>query len=151
MKLAEALSMRSDLNTRLYQLQARLNNNSKVQEGEEPSEDPKALLAELDDVTSRLQGLISRINMTNSRTVSSDGSTLTQLIAKRDVLTRKAEILRSFLDEASCKVGRGSASEIRVVSTVDVRELRKTADSLSEEVRITDTRIQELNWTTELI
>ena len=66
MKLAEALSMRSDLNTRLYQLQARLNNNSKVQEGEEPSEDPKALLAELDDVTSRLQDLISRINMTNS-------------------------------------------------------------------------------------
>lgn len=143
--------MRSDLNTRLYQLQARLNNNSKVQEGEEPSEDPKALLAELDDVTSRLQDLISRINMTNSRTFSSDGSTLTQLIAKRDVLTRKAEILRSFLDEASCKVGRGSASEIRVVSTVDVRELRKTADSLSEEVRITDTKIQELNWTTELI
>lgn len=151
MKLAEALSMRSDLNTRLYQLQARLNNNSKVQEGEEPSEDPKALLAELDDVTSRLQDLISRINMTNSRTFSSDGSTLTQLIAKRDVLTRKAEILRSFLDEASCKIGRGSASEIRVVSTVDVRELRKTVDSLSEEIRITDTRIQELNWTTELI
>lgn len=151
MKLAEALSMRSDLNSRLYQLQVRLNNNSKVQEGEEPSEDPQALLTELDDVTFRLEDLVSRINLTNSRTVSSNGMTLTQLIAKRDVLTRKAEILRSFLDEASCKVGRGSASEIRVISTVDVRELRKKADILSEEVRITDTKIQELNWTTELI
>ena len=50
MKLAEALSMRSDLNTRLYQLQVRLNNNSRIQEGEEPSEDPQALLAELDEV-----------------------------------------------------------------------------------------------------
>lgn len=151
MKLAEALSMRSDLNTRLYQLQIRLNNNSRIQEGEEPSEDPQALLAELDEVASRLEDLIARINLTNSRTVSSDGSTLTQLIARRDVLTRKSEILRSFLDEASCKVGRGSASEIRVISTVDVRSLRKKADSLSEEVRITDTRIQELNWTIELI
>lgn len=151
MKLAEALSMRSDLNSRLYQLQVRLNNNSKVQEGEEPSEDPQVLLTELDDVTFRLEDLVSRINLTNSRTVSSNGMTLTQLIAKRDVLTRKAEILRSFLDEASCKVGRGSASEIRVISTVDVRELRKKADILSEEVRITDTKIQELNWTTELI
>ena len=151
MKLAEALSMRSDLNTRLYQLQIRLNNNSRIQEGEEPSEDPQALLAELDEVASRLEDLIARINLINSRTVSSDGSTLTQLIARRDVLTRKSEILRSFLDEASYKVGRGSASEIRVISTVDVRSLRKKADSLSEEVRITDTRIQELNWTTELI
>ena len=105
MKLAEALSMRSDLNTRLYQLQIRLNNNSRIQEGEEPSEDPQALLAELDEVASRLEDLIARINLTNSRTVSSDGSTLTQLIARRDVLTRKSEILRSFLDEASCKVG----------------------------------------------
>ena len=108
--------MRSDLNTRLYQLQIRLNNNSRIQEGEEPSEDPQALLAELDEVASRLEDLIARINLTNSRTVSSDGSTLTQLIARRDVLTRKSEILRSFLDEASCKVGRGSASEIRKVA-----------------------------------
>lgn len=77
MKLAEALSMRSDLNSRLYQLQVRLNNNSKVQEGEEPSEDPQALLTELDDVTFRLEDLVSRINLTNSRTVSSNGMTLT--------------------------------------------------------------------------
>lgn len=62
MKLAEALSMRSDLNTRLYQLQIRLNNNSRIQEGEEPSEDPQALLAELDEVASRLEDLIARIN-----------------------------------------------------------------------------------------
>ncbi len=151
MKLAEALSARSDLNTRLYQLQTRLNNNSKVQEGDEPSEEPSSLLAELDDATMRLEHLIARINLTNSVTRSKDGRTLTELIARRDVLTRKAEILRSFLDEASCTVNRSSASEIRIVSTVNVKELRKTVDSISEEVRLTDTAIQELNWTTELI
>ncbi len=151
MKLAEALKLRADLNTRLYQLQDRLSNNSKVQEGEEPSEDPMDLLRELESTASQLEDLISRINLTNSRTVSKDGVTLTELIARRDVLTRRVEIMRTFLDEASRKVSRGATSDIRVVSTVDVRELRKVVDELSHLVRTTDVTIQELNWSTELV
>ena len=41
MKLAEALKMRSDLDIRLRQLGDRLNLNSKVQEGDQPSEDQR--------------------------------------------------------------------------------------------------------------
>ena len=37
MKLANALSQRSELQTRLRQLESRLNNNALVQEGEELS------------------------------------------------------------------------------------------------------------------
>ena len=48
MKLATALSERADVQRRLSQLHTRLNNNAKVQEGDEPAEDPKALLKELD-------------------------------------------------------------------------------------------------------
>ena len=136
MKLAEALSMRSDLQERLYQLETRLENNSKVQEGEEPNEDPAALLAELDTVASQLEDLVGRINLTNSTTVC-DGTTLAQLVAHRDVSKRKAQILRSFLDSAS--------------STVNVKEMRKSVDDIAEDVRRTDMRIQELNWTTELV
>ena len=36
-----------------------------MQEGENPSEEPKALLAELDALTSELERLIIRINLTN--------------------------------------------------------------------------------------
>lgn len=151
MKLAEALKMRADLNQRLYRLQERLVNNSKVQEGESPGEDPAELLAELDSATSQLQDLICRINITNSVTVSPDGETITALIAKRDVLMRKVEIIRAFADESSRTVSRHSASEIRVLSTVNVRDMMKLADDISKEIRVTDTRIQELNWTTELI
>ena len=151
MKLAEALSVRSDLQERLYQLEVRLNNNSKVQEGDEPNEDPSALLAELDTIPSQLEDVISRINRTNGATVSPDGKTLAELVAHRDVMKRKASMLRSFLDSASETVGRHSASEIRIVSTVDVKKLRKEADALAEDVRKTDMAIQELNWTTELI
>ncbi|MBR6204393.1 MAG: DIP1984 family protein [Candidatus Methanomethylophilaceae archaeon] len=151
MKLAEALKMRSDLDIRLRQLSDRLSLNSKVQEGDEPSEDPKALLAELDTVTSQMEDLITRINLTNSRTVSKNGETLAALLARRDIAIRKADILRNFLNDASRKTERRTTAEIRIISTVDVRALRKEVDRLSALARNTDNTIQELNWTTDLI
>ena len=151
MKLAEALKMRSDLDIRLRQLQERLNLNSKVQEGDKPSEDPKVLLAELDTITAQLEDLITRINLTNSRTMNKDGESLAALLARRDVSMRKAEILRNFLNEASRKTERRTATDIKIISTVDVRELRKQADHMAAIARATDNTIQELNWTTDLI
>ena len=44
MKLAEALSIRKELQTRIDQLKVRINNNVRVQEGEEPAEEPQELL-----------------------------------------------------------------------------------------------------------
>lgn len=149
MKLATALSERSDLQKRLTQLAVRLNNNAKVQEGDKPSEDPKSLLAELDNITSRLETLIAKINLANSTTVA-DGKTLTEMMAQRDVLKTKNKVLRDFLDNASNKVDRYSRSEIAVKSTVDVAALQKTVDDTSKQLRLLDERIQELNWTTEI-
>ena len=151
MKLAEALKMRSDLDIRLRQLQERLSLNSKVQEGDKPSEDPKVLLAELDTVTAQLEDLITRINITNSRTVSKEGVTLAALLARRDVMIRKSEILRSFLNDARRKTERRLSSEIKILSTVDVRELRKEVDRIAVVARSTDNTIQELNWITDLV
>ena len=45
MKLANALSQRSELQERIRQLEARLLDNARVQEGEQPAEDPEELLA----------------------------------------------------------------------------------------------------------
>ena len=50
MKLANALSQRSELQERIRQLEYRLQNNAKVQEGETPAEDPMELLRELDSI-----------------------------------------------------------------------------------------------------
>ena len=133
MKLAEALKMRSDLDIRLRQLETRLTNNSKVQEGDSPSEDPASLLTELDEMTKDLENLIRRINDTNSRTKAKDGESLTGLLAKRDVLTRKCEILQSLLNAASNRTERRASSDIRIMSTVDVKELRKKVDAISNE------------------
>ncbi len=46
MKLAEALLLRSDLQTKLASLQQRINNNVLIQEGDELSEDPNTLIGE---------------------------------------------------------------------------------------------------------
>ncbi len=150
MKLATALSERADLQRRAAELSTRLENNAKVQEGERPAEDPAALLEELERLMLRLEELVARINLTNSRTMA-DGKTVTELIAHRDCLSRRVMILRNFLNQASSKVDRYSRAEIRIVSTVDVPAMQKELDGLSQQLRQTDERLQELNWTTELL
>jgi len=149
MKLAAALLQRADLQKRLAELDVRLKNNSKVQDGEAPAEKPSDLLKELDAVLLQLEELVSRINLTNSLT-SSDGKTITELIAHRDMLSKRLSIMRGFLDESSSKVDRYSRAEIKIVSTVDVGRLQKQVDQISKELRQTDEKLQELNWTTEL-
>ena len=149
MKLATALSERADLQRRISELGVRLNNNAKIQEGEKPAEDPKALLTELDECLVRLEELIARINRTNNETKSGD-LTISDLIARRDVLKERIRIMRDFLDASSEKISRYSKTEIKVLSTVKVSELQKQVDTYSRQLRETDELIQGLNWTTEL-
>ena len=149
MKLAEALSERSDLQTRIEQLNNRLSSNALVQEGEKPAEDPEALLKELTEMSARLEDLICRINLTNA-VPNENGVTITALLAKREVATRRISILRGFLQEASQRIYRARGSEIVIRSTVDVRKLQKRVDQESAALRELETRIQGLNWTTEL-
>ena len=151
MKLATALSQRSDVQNRLSELRGRLSNNARVQEGEEPAEDPQALLAELDSLTAQFEDLVSRINLTNAATRSADGRTLTELLARRDALKEKQSIMRGFLDAASSLAGRATRTEIKIKATVPVATLQKQTDALSKELRELDEQIQELNWTTELV
>ena len=150
MKLANALSQRSELQTRIRQLEVRLNNNAQVQEGEQPAEDPMELLKELEADYARLEELISAINRTNNAARTEDGATLSDLLAKRDCLKGKLSALRGFLDNASALIRRHSVSEIKVKSTVNVRELQKQVDGLSKDLRQLEETIQE-NWTTELL
>lgn len=153
MKLAEALTLRADLQRRIAALRDRLKRNAKVQEGDTPAEDPALLLRELDNTTAELEDLIARINLTNCR-VTADWQgkayTLTELIARRDAMTLKISVLRDFLAEASDKVDRYSAKEIRLLSTVSVAELQKKVDDLSRDLRLLDTTLQSMNWTVEL-
>ena len=150
MKIAEALILRADIQKRIAQLKVRLNNNAKVQENEEPAENPEFLLTELENLISQLNDLIVKINRTNTLS-KVDGISLVELIAKKDTLSQKVGILREFIEIASQKVNLYSTTEIKVFSTVNVSELQKKLDKLSKEIRETDTKLQQANWTIDLV
>ncbi len=150
MKLAEALNLRADLQKRIANLRERLIKNAKVQEGDTPSEDPNMLLNELNDNISELENIIKLINKTNSATYI-DNESISDIIAKRDTLGLKLSILRSFISESANKIERYSNKEIKILSTVNVAEKQKEIDNLSKEYRLIDTKLQGLNWTTDII
>lgn len=150
MKLAEALNLRADLQKRIASLKERLVKNAKVQEGDTPSEDPNILLKELDMNIVELENLIKAINRTNSSTYV-DNESISDMIAKRDALGLKLSVLRNFVSAASSKVDRYSNKEIKILSTVNVADKQKEIDNLSKEYRLIDTKLQGLNWTTDII
>lgn len=150
MKLATALSERASLQIRLSEIQIRLNANAKVQEGDVPAENPVELIAEKDRILDELENFVTRINLTNSKT-ECDGVTITELISKRDRMKKDVNIMRTFLNNASSKIDRYSKTEILIKSTVDIAEYQKKLDVISKELRQIDEKIQELNWTTELL
>ena len=151
MKLAEALSIRKDLQKRIQQLGQRIQYNVKVQEDDEPLEQPKELMKELDSCFVQLEELMWRINTTNMQTKNAEGKTLTQLMAQKDVLTMRINTLRNVFDRASEGQDRYSRSEIKMVTVVDVKSLGKLVDKYSLQLRKLDIEIQTLNFTTELI
>lgn len=150
MKLAEALNLRADLQKRIASLKERLIKNSKVQEGDTPSENPNTLLNELYNNIIELEDIIKAINKTNSSTYVENES-ISDIIAKRDALGLKLSILRSFVSESADRIDRYSNTEIKIISTVNVAEKQKEVDKLSKEYRLIDTKLQGINWTTDII
>jgi hypothetical protein len=149
MKLAEALALRADCQRRLEQLKQRLLRNAKVQEGDEPAEDPNALLAEFEQVSEQLLSLIQRINRTNAESTLA-GSTLTDALAQRDVLRLSQDMYRELAQAASVSQSRTTRSEVKFRSTVSVVAIQRKADDLAKEHRELDAKIQEANWQIDL-
>lgn len=156
MRLAEALADRGDAQTRLEQLRTRARSNARFQEGEEPAESAGAIVAEADEVLVQLEELIRRINRTNSVTELEPGLTLTDTLARRDVLRLRRRLYAEVADAAAGQGGghfdfRHMRSELRHVTALDVTSLRQTADAIAKEHRQLDGRIQQANWEVDLV
>ena len=148
MKLAEALQERADLNRKIAQLKDRLRDNALHQEGESPAEDPMELLSEIDSSLLRLEEIISKVNLKNSQTIV-DGKSITEWISRRDCLQMKLSAYDRLIESASGMIHRASGREIKILSSVDVRSLRKVRDSIAKEIREVDNLIQRTNWETD--
>jgi hypothetical protein len=149
-KLAEALQVRADIQRRVQQLRQRIAQSARTQEGETPPEDPNELLAEAGRLLDQLETLITGINRTNVATQVEPGLSLTDALARRDVLQLRRAILVEAANNASMRQDRFTHSELRVVTALDVAELHRQADGLAKQYRELDAKIQEVNWLTEL-
>lgn len=150
MKLAEALILRADLNRRFEQVKARAVRNVKVQEGDTSAEDAVRLIGELNGIADQLARVIRQINRTNATAAFDQTMTITDALAERDRLAMLARSYRELSAAASVDQQRYMRTELRFVATVDIPGLERQADDLSRQFRMIDTRIQELNWQTEL-
>ena len=120
---------------------------------EEPAEDAAALIEEADAALTRLQSLIRRINVTNSRLDLGADGTMTDALAARDVLRLRHTVLTeaaAAASGASEQYLRQMRSELRQVSALPVAALRSRADAVAQELRELDNRIQQANWSHDL-
>lgn len=151
MRLAEALILRADCQKRFEQLKQRIITNAKVQEGDDPAEEPIELIEQMERVAAEQVSLITRINKTNSATAFQGDKTLSEALAERDILMRRRAIYSELAKTASVAQSRTSRSEVKFKSTISVPEIQKIVDSLSKAYRELDSGIQELNWKTDLL
>jgi len=154
-KLAEALSLRADATRRIEQLRTRIVASARFQEGEEPAEDAQALLTEAGAVLDELEGLIRRINRTNAATTIGQEGTITDALARRDVLRTRHSLLTAAADAAAGRsqpgMGRQLRSELKMLAALPVAQLRADADDLARQIRELDVRIQQSNWEFDLM
>lgn len=149
MKLAEALSIRADLQRRINQLRTRLKDSSKVQEGDLPAEQLTDLFQELDACLVQWEDMVFRINQTNIKTLY-EGKSITRMIARKDRLAQRVAINQELLKHVM-ETERYGRNEIRYVRQVDVTALRKETDCFTKELRELDLKLQELNWAVDLL
>ena len=147
MKLAQALIERADLQRKLAQLGARLQQNAQYQEGEAPAEDPQDLLTDYRRSAAALTRLIVAIN---HNVTPADGTTMLAALAERDRLKAEHAMLGKVADAAMADQSRYSRSEIRTLAAVDIRALRREADNVAKRCRELDIQIQQANWENDI-
>ncbi|MGC6342985.1 DIP1984 family protein [Bisgaard Taxon 45] len=150
MKLAEALMQRADAQRRLAQLNQRLQQNAKYQEGEKPAEHPAELLVEYQEVADLLEKWVVQINQANHHIHLANDMNMVEALAKRDRLKEEHTMLVKLADAALPEQDRYSRSEIKMVSAVDIKAIRKKADHVAKAHRELDVLIQQANWQYDL-
>lgn len=150
MKLAEALLVRADLQTKFLRLQDRIKANAVVQKGDKPQEGPEVLLREATGVLSELEATITRINRTNVHAKLPDGRTMMEAIAERERLKKHHSLLIATDSALKRSPDLHGVREIKWVPQLDSAKLQKQAEDLARKIREINVRIQETNWSTLL-
>lgn len=147
MKLAEALLLRADLMKKIEHLQNRITPVLIVSDDKLPQENPDKLMAQLRKAIQDLETLIIRINKTNNETYIEGEGFLMEALAKRDSLKILSEKLRYIRYAAQIN----NSGDKNLKTTIDIKNLQIEMDQTGRAFREIDSKIQEINWLTELI
>ncbi len=146
MKLAEGLLLRADLIKKIEQLQHRIRPVLIVSDDKLPQEDPDKLIAQLRNAITELESLVISINKTNNATQVSGEGSLMEALAKRDSLKMLVEKLRNIRQAAQIN----NSGDNNLKTTISIKKLQTEMDQTGRAFRAIDSKIQEINWRTEL-
>jgi hypothetical protein len=146
MKLAEGLLLRADLKKKVEHLENRIRPVLIITEGKKPQEDPAKLLAQLRKTVEDFEAIVIRINKTNNNTSVDGKEPLMNALAKRDSLKLLSEKLRII--RQSAQITHSGYNNLE--SSIDVHSLQTEIDQTGRAFREIDSKIQEINWLTEL-
>ena len=146
MKLAEGLLLRADLLKKIEHLQNRIKPVLIVADDKLPQEDPEKLLGQLRKAIRDLESIIVRINKTNNETHVEDEGFLMEALAKRDALKMLSERLRNIRQAAQIY----NTGDTNLKTTINIKNLQIEMDQTGRAFREIDSKIQEINWLTEL-
>ena len=152
MKLSEALAERKEFNQRIKRLTERLLANLTISEGEKPQEDPADLRRKLTEALEALRILTLRINFTNvSKQIDGTGETITEAIARKDMLQTELGILRQVAQAIRQGSGRFLRGEVKQVVLIRAGDLEDEIDEKARELRELDGLLQAANFQVELV
>ena len=146
MKLAEGLLLRADLMKKIEHLQNRIRPVLIVSDDKLPQEDPEELLAQLRKAVQNLENIVVRINKTNNETMVEGEGLLMEALAKRDSLKMLSEKLRNIRYAAQIN----NSGDNNLKTTISINKLQIEMDQTGRAFREIDSKIQEINWLTEL-
>ena len=151
MKLAEALIERKAIKTKMEELKKRIYQNAQVQDGDSPIESPLVLIEELNQEIKAFENIVNKINKTNSKILLDEDLTMAEALIQRDMLRYRHFVIVNLADKATPTTERYSQREIKFTPTVNVAQVRKSADEVAKACRQLDMKIQQANWLNDLL
>ncbi|XKR50914.1 DIP1984 family protein [Enterococcus faecalis] len=148
MKLAEALLLRRDLESKLTLLREEIASSAVIQEGDTLDRDIDDLLLDYETTNQEFAQLVIAINQRNAVAKIGEQETIAAL-EKREALRRSHAMLTATL-EATKVAPRMGRNEIRMIRTIDTKQITDRLNQTAKALRELDGQIQQTNWLVDL-
>ena len=148
MKLAEALLLRRDLESKLTLLREEIASSAVIQEGDTLDRSIDDLLLDYETTNQEFAQLVIAINQRNAVAKIGEQETIAAALEKREALRRSHAMLTATL--AAKVAPRMGRNEIRMIRTIDTKQITDRLNQTAKALRELDGQIQQTNWLVDL-